>query len=158
MQNSVLQISISAARSLKGKNRLRRFLWEPQKLQVIVIKEQMMKRNNRTGSGYRFPVNLYCSLLLLGFVPFLYTLVRTNLIADNPSADGLGIAGHIEWFDLINETIQAFLIVPLYALLNQSIKDKDKLKERIFQTFLIVNVIYILFSAFIFVYCSQLVI
>lgn len=108
-------------------------------------------------SGCRFPVNLYCSLLLLGFIPFLYTLVRTNLIADNPSADGLGIAGHIEWFDLINETIQAFLIVPLYALLNQSIKDKDKLKEYIFQTFLIVNVIYILFSAFIYVYCSQLV-
>lgn len=117
----------------------------------------MMRKDDRTGSGSQFPVNLYCSLLLLGFVPFLYTLVRTNLIANNPSADGLGIAGHIEWFDLINETIQAFLIVPLYALLNQSIKDKDKLKEHIFQTFLLVNVIYILFSVFIFVYCSQLV-
>lgn len=108
-------------------------------------------------SGCRFPVNLFCSLLLLGFVPFLYTLVRTNLIADSPSVDGLGIAGHIEWFDLINETIQAFLIVPLYALLNQCIKDRDKLKERIFQTFLIVNVAYILFSAFILVYCSRIV-
>lgn len=105
----------------------------------------------------RFPVNLFCSLLLLGFVPFLYTLVRTNLIADGPSAEGLSIAGHIEWFDLINETIQAFLIVPLYALLNQCIEDRDKLKERIFQTFLIVNVVYILFSVCILVYCSRIV-
>lgn len=61
-------------------------------------------------------INLFCSLLL-GLIPFLYTLVRTNLIADIPSTDGMGVAGHIEWFDLINETIQVFLIVPLYTLL-----------------------------------------
>lgn len=67
----------------------------------------------------KFPLNLFCSLMLLSFIPFLYTLVRTNLIADSPLTDGLGIAGHIEWFDLINETIQAFLIVPLFALLNK---------------------------------------
>ena len=119
-----------------------------------IRKEKIMEKNE---SGSRFPANLFCSLLLLGFVPFLYTLVRTNLIADSPSTDGLGIAGHIEWFDLINETIQAFLIVPLYALLKQCMEDRDRLKERIFQTFLIVNVIYILFSVFILVYCSQIV-
>lgn len=113
-----------------------------------------MEKNER---DYRFPVNLFCSLLLLSFVPFLYTLVRTNLIAETPIAGGLGIAGHIEWFDLINETIQAFLIVPLFALLNQCIEDTNKLKERIFQTFLLVNVIYILFSVLIFIYCSRIV-
>ena len=50
----------------------------------------------------KFPVNLFCSLILLGFIPFAYTLVRTNLIANGPSVDGLNIAGHIEWFDLIS--------------------------------------------------------
>lgn len=105
----------------------------------------------------QFPMNLFCSLMLLSFIPFLYTLVRTNLIANSPSTDGLGIAGHIEWFDLINETIQAFLIVPLFALLNQCVEDIDKLKERIFQTFLIVNVVYIIFSVIIFAYCSHIV-
>ncbi len=94
----------------------------------------------------KFPVNLFCSLMLLSFIPFLYTIVRTNLIVNSPIADGLGIAGHIEWFDLINETIQAFLIVPLYALFNKCMQDKGKFKERIFQTFLVVNVIYILFQ------------
>lgn len=105
----------------------------------------------------KFPVNLFCSLMLLAFIPFIYTLVRTNLIVNSPSTDGLNIAGHIEWFDLINETTQAFLIVPLYALLNKCMQDAGKFKERIFQSFLIVNVIYILFSAVIFIYCNYIV-
>lgn len=105
----------------------------------------------------KFSTNLFCSLMLLSFIPFLYTIVRTNLIANGPSTDGLGIAGHIEWFDLINETIQAFLIVPLFALFNQCMKDTAKFKERIFQSFLIVNAVYILFSAVILRYCSHIV-
>ncbi len=105
----------------------------------------------------RFPTNLFCSLMLLSLIPFLYTLVRTNLIADIPSTDGLGIAGHIEWFDLINETIQAFLIMPLYALLNKCIQDKQKFRERVFQTFLIVNIIYLLFSLVVLIYCNHIV-
>ncbi len=56
----------------------------------------------------KFPFHLFFSLMLLSFIPFLYTLVRTNLIVNNLITDGLGIAGHIEWFDLINETIQAW--------------------------------------------------
>lgn len=121
---------------------------------LLTCEEKNRKKDERDG---RFPVNLFCSLMLLSFIPFLYTLVRTALIADGPSADGLGIAGHIEWFDLINETIQAFLIVPLYALLNRCAEDRDRMKERIFQTFVTVNVIYILFSVFILVYCSRIV-
>ncbi|NBH83359.1 sodium transporter [bacterium C-53] len=95
--------------------------------------------------------------MLLSFIPFLYTLVRTNLIADSLVTDGLGIAGHIEWFDLINETVQAFLIVPLYALLNRCIGNSGKLKERIFQSFLIVNAVSIVFFALIFIHCSYIV-
>lgn len=105
----------------------------------------------------KFPVHLFCSLMLLGFIPFIYTLVRTNLIVNNTLTEGLGIAGHIEWFDLINETIQAFLIVPLFALLNQCVQDKGKFKERIFQSFLIANIIYILFSVIVLIYCNYLV-
>ena len=117
-------------------------------------KSDTMERNKR---DYRFPVNLFCSLMLLSFIPFLYTLVRTSLIADCPSTEGLSIAGHIEWFDLMNETIQAFLIVPLFALLNRCAGDIDKLKERIFQSFLTVNVIYTAFSAVIFMQCRHIV-
>ena len=106
---------------------------------------------------YHFPVNLFCSLMLLSFIPFLYTLVRTNLVAGVPSTDGLSITGHIEWFDLMNETIQAFLIVHLYALLNGYVKKRDRLKERIFQSFLIVNAVYIVFSLIVYIHCNYIV-
>ncbi len=102
-------------------------------------------------------INLFFSLMLLGFIPFLDTLVRTNLIAGVSSSDGLGIAGHIEWFDLLNETIQAFLIVPLFALFNECIQDEKKLRERIFQSFIFVNGVYILFTVMIFFQCSHIV-
>lgn len=102
----------------------------------------------------KFPLNLFFSLMLLSFIPFLYTIVWTKLLANMPLTDDLSIAGHIEWFDLINETIQAFLIVPLFALFNKCMQDTKKFRERIFQSFLIVNVIYILFSAIIFM-CSR---
>ena len=69
----------------------------------------------------------------------------------------MGIAGHIEWFDLINETVQAFLIVPLYALFNKCIQDKKKFRERIFESFLVVNVIYILFAVITLIYCHDIV-
>ncbi len=107
--------------------------------------------------GSQFPMNLFCSLMLLSFIPFLYTLVRTNLIASVPSTDGLGITGHMEWFDLMNETVQAFLIVPLFALLNRCVGNVSRLKERIFQTFLIVNVVYIVFSLIVLMYCNDIV-
>lgn len=93
-----------------------------------------------------FPISLFCSLMLLNVIPFVYTLVRTNLIVNSFVADGLNIAGHIEWYDLMNETLQAFLIMPLYAVLNKCIWDIKKFKERIFQSFLAVNTIYILFD------------
>ncbi len=117
----------------------------------------MQRVMNRKKKEAKFPINLFCSLMLLSFIPFIYTLVRTNLIVNSPSTDGLSIAGHIEWFDLINETIQAFLIVPLFALLNECMKDAKKFKERIFQTFLIVNIVYILFSIIVLIYCSHMV-
>lgn len=110
-----------------------------------------MKRDNP------FPINLFCSLMLLSFIPFLYTLVRTNLIVNSPSTDVFGIAGHIEWFDLINETVQAFLIVPLYALLNRCMEDAGKFKVRIFQSFLIANALYIVFAVITLVYCNFIV-
>lgn len=104
-----------------------------------------------------FSGRLFCSLMMLQLVPFLYTLIRTNLIADLPITDGLGIAGHIEWFDLINETIQAFLIVPLYALFHPCMSDRQAFKTRIFQSFLIVNTIYILFSVIVLFRCNHIV-
>lgn len=117
----------------------------------------MGERKGMDRKADKFPLNLFCSLMLLSFIPFVYTLVRTNLIADSSLPHGLSIAGHIEWFDLINETIQAFLIVPLYALFNKCMQDPKKFKEQIFQSFFIVNVVYIAFSVLVLTQCRHIV-
>lgn len=104
-----------------------------------------------------FPINLFTSLMLLSFIPFIYNIIQTNLIANIPSVDGFSISGHLEWFDLINETIQAFLIVPLYCLFNKVIDNKKDFKERISQTFLISTAVYTLFSLVVYFLCGNIV-
>ncbi len=49
------------------------------------------------------------------------------------------------------------MIVPLFALLNKCMRNKGKWKERIFQSFCIVNVIYILFAVVVLIYCDHIV-
>lgn len=99
---------------------------------------------------------LYLSLCLLLILPFLHQCVRTGLISNLPDTDGLGIAGHIEWFDLINETIQAFLIVPLYHLLNTVKDEPGVLKRRIRDSFAVSTVLYAAFSMVCFALCSNI--
>lgn len=92
--------------------------------------------------------SLFAALCLFFLVPFLYTCVRTNLIASFPDTDALSIAGHIEWFDLINETILAFLTVPLYSLLNNE-TDKPRFQNKLWTGFILSFALYTAFSAVI---------
>ena len=69
-----------------------------------------------------FNWRLFAALCLLSLVPALYQTIRTFLISFNNSNAPFDIIGQMEWFDLINETIQAFLIVPLYSILNKIFK------------------------------------
>lgn len=104
----------------------------------------------------RSRIYLFLSLCLLLIIPFLHQCVRTGLISDVPDTDGLGIAGHIEWFDLINETIQAFLIVPLYHLLNTVKGEPGVLKRRIHCGFAVSTALYAVFSIVCFALCSNI--
>ena len=100
---------------------------------------------------------LFAALCLFFAVPFLYQCVRTGLIAAIPDTDGLGIAGHIEWFDLVNETVQAFLVVPLYYLLGVVREDRPSLKGRLRASFLVSTVLYAALVAAAFLSCSGIV-
>lgn len=104
----------------------------------------------------RSRIYLFLSLCLFLIVPFLHQCVRTSLISDVPNTDGLGIAGHIEWFDLINETIQTFLIVPLYHLLNTVKGEPGGLKRRIHCSFAVSTALYAAFSIACFALCSNI--
>lgn len=69
-----------------------------------------MKNKSKDGG-----VGLYFTLLLWMLLPTVYMTVRTA-VAGKTGAN-INVFGSIEWFDLIDESITAFLTVPLYYLL-----------------------------------------
>ncbi len=105
-----------------------------------------------------FKWSLWLSLCALALVPAIYQTIRTFLVSTNTSASGIDVIGQMEWYDLIDETIKAFLIVPLYSILNKIFKsDKEKGPSFVFKSLLVVFVIYFIFNIGIFIYGNSLI-
>lgn len=86
-------------------------------------------------------------------LPFIVDIVKMRLLIATPNTGGFSISGHIEWFDLINETLEAFLVIPLYRIFSLYLKDIKK----IFSSIFIVSVItYLLFQIFVYTYTSEI--
>jgi len=97
---------------------------------------------------------LLFALMTYFFIPSMNQLIVDSLIAGMGS-DVLNIAGQIEWFDLFNETILAFLTVPMYFVFNRA-RDDQELSGRINSTFIIGFALYAMISAIIYAYASGL--
>ena len=64
----------------------------------------------------------------------------------------------MEWYDLIDETIKAFLLIPLYSILNKLFKeDKSESPTFTFNALIIVFILYFLFNIGIFIYGNSLI-
>ena len=113
------------------------------------VRERM--RDNRFS---RAEYLLLLSITAFTFIPSINQLIVDRFITDI-GGDVLEIAGQIEWFDLFNETILAFLTVPMYFVFNRA-KDDDSLSRRINTTFAIGFVLYALISVVIYLYASNL--
>ena len=59
---------------------------------------------------------MWIGLMWFMLIPFAHQIIQTRLVTSLPSTDSISIIGQMEWFDLINEILQAFLIVPLYRM------------------------------------------
>ena len=92
-----------------------------------------------------FDWKMYLALCLLALVPAIYQTVVTKLITSYANPGALDIVGQMEWFDLINETICAFLIVPMYSVLSKAYK-KENFNQVVFKLGIIVVALYALFS------------
>ncbi len=97
---------------------------------------------------------LLSAMIVLAFIPSINQLIVDRLVIGS-SEDILNIAGQIEWFDMFNETILAFLTVPMYFVLNRARNDSE-LSSRINSTFLIGLIAYSLISLVIYIYASNL--
>ena len=105
-----------------------------------------------------FHWRLWGSLCALAFIPAVYQTVRTFLIASGGQSGAFDIIGQMEWFDLINETLQAFLIVPLYSVLNRAYKAcTDKFAAVTFKTGLCAFLLYTVFSLGVLTYGTMLI-
>lgn len=106
----------------------------------------------------KFNWRLWVALCALAFIPAVYQTVRTFLISSSSQSNVFDIIGQMEWFDLINETLQAFLIVPLYSILNKIYKaQKEKFSENAFKTGIIAFALYTLFSIGVLIYGTILI-
>lgn len=105
-----------------------------------------------------FNWRLFAALCVLSLVPALYQTVKTFIISVNTPDSAFDIIGQMEWFDLINETLHAFLIIPLYSILNRIFKeDKDNFAFHTFKTGFAAFAAYALFSAGVLIYGGALV-
>lgn len=105
-----------------------------------------------------FNMRLWISLCLLALVPALYQTVKTFLISSVGQPGVFDIIGQMEWFDLINETLSAFLIVPLYSVLNKAFsRHRDSFAKTVFNTGLISFILYSVFSVGVLIYGTHLI-
>ena len=121
----------------------------------IVQGSNMRKRISELKS---FNWRLWISLCALALIPAVYQTVKTFLISYGGQSGAFDIIGQMEWFDLINETLQAFLIVPLYSVLNRIFKSHtDDFAGATFKTGLCTFALYTLFSVGVLIYGSVLI-
>lgn len=100
-----------------------------------------------------FNWRLWLALCALALIPAFYQTIKTFIISSNNDARVFDIIGQMEWFDLINETLLAFLIVPLYSILNKIFKNNnEKFAESTFKTGFISFALYAVFSIAVLIY------
>jgi len=103
-----------------------------------------------------FNWKLFLALCLLALVPAIYQTVITRLITVHVNLGALDIVGQMEWFDLIDETICAFLIIPMYSVLTKAHKT-DGFSKIVFKLGIVVVALYALFSIGTFFYGIHIV-
>ena len=105
-----------------------------------------------------FNWRLFAALCASALLPAIYQTAKTFIVSSVASDGAFDVMGQMEWFDLINETLQAFLIIPLYSILNKVFKnDEDKFGGIVFKIGFIVFIFYALFSLGVLIYGNELI-
>ncbi|MDE7438987.1 MAG: hypothetical protein K2N23_00520, partial [Clostridia bacterium] len=116
-----------------------------------IVQRKIMKEKFRQLKSFNW--RLFAALCALALIPAIYQTNKTFIISSNNQSSVFDIIGQMEWFDLINETLQAFLIIPLYSILNKIFKnDGENFAKHTFKTGLIAFVVYTLFSIGVLIY------
>jgi len=79
----------------------------------------------------RINYTLFFALLVLGFVPTIYTTVRVFFLGQLPGEWSFSIAGQLTWVNLLYEILNEAIILPLFYFIGKVKNDKDELLKRV---------------------------
>lgn len=92
---------------------------------------------------------LFISLLVMGFVPTVYTTLRVFWLGNLPGEWAYSIAGQLSWINLIYEVINEAIILPLFYFAGKVLSEKKELTNRMKTGLLITLGIYTVLSVII---------
>lgn len=99
---------------------------------------------------------LYFALLVMGFVPTIYTTVRVYFLGQLPGDWSYSIAGQLSWVNLLYEIIDEAIILPLFFMLGAADKSKDMFINRVKTGFITSGIIYALLSSIVILFARPL--
>jgi hypothetical protein len=105
-----------------------------------------------------FNFKLFISLCIMSLFPAIYQTTRTFILSNHISTDAFDVLGQMEWFDLIHETLLAFLIIPLYSIFNKILReDKENFKYVVFKFSIVVLIVYTIFQCIVYLFTLRLI-
>ena len=99
---------------------------------------------------------LYIALLVLGFVPTIYTTLRVFFLGQLPGEWSFSIAGQLSWVNLLYEILNEAIILPLFYFVGKVKDDKQKFANCVRTGMTISVAIYAAMSAIILVFAEPL--
>ena len=104
----------------------------------------------------RINYRLFLALLLLGFVPTVYTTVRVFFLGQLPGEWSFSIAGQLSWVNLIYEILSESILLPLFYFVGRVKDDKDAFSNRIQTGMLISLALYSALAAVVLVFVEPM--
>ena len=99
---------------------------------------------------------LFISLLVMGLCPTIYNTLRVFFLGQMPNTWAFSIAGQLSWIQLLYEILDEAIILPLYFFMGKAVADKKEYTNRIKTGLIISFSIYVICSALICTFASQL--
>lgn len=92
---------------------------------------------------------LWLAIILTALLPSIYSTIRIYFLNDLPDTWNLSIAAQSAWLNLSYEVLQEALLLPLFYILGQVVRDRAALKLRVTYAFYVTLAAYIALTTFV---------
>jgi len=110
-----------------------------------------------TTNSNRINYKLWLTLILINFVPQIYTVIRIHLLGTVPDPYAFSIAAQSTWLGVGYEILSETLLIPLFFILGQVIHDARNFSQRANVAFCSITLIYFIVTVLVILAASKLV-